>query len=498
MTEDVRLSTEAKADIQGFITSGYGHLPVAAYLIVEIRRLDSARMWLKDLFPMVTTSTSWRVQPEAPKVKPQCAVNLAITFAGLQALGLSRESLCSFPPEFRDGMASAERSRILGDTKESDPNNWELGGHRNPAIHVLLILHAPSREDMAALRDVHRSLIRRFGDGIIEHEGIAQEGERPSHGKEPFGFHDGIAQPDITGISGKGVNTGEFIMGYRNAYNFVAVSPVATAKDDPRGLVPPLQNPNHAEAGYRDFGLNGTFVVYRKLQQNVAGFWRFLQSESVRLKNIPDPEFMIWLAAKMVGRWPSGAPLVLAPLQDDPRISDSDEFLYADADSHGLACPLGAHIRRTNPRDLVRAAAPRESLHMTSRHRLLRRGKPYGPDLFDLTVLDHLKDEVSLKTIIDIEDDGRSRGIHFFCINTSIKSQFEFVQQAWANNPHFNGLRGNRDPLIGDNNATGDSSMHVPRHPVSLITDPLPRFVTVRGGAYFFMPGLRALRFLAE
>jgi deferrochelatase/peroxidase EfeB len=244
--------------------------------------------------------------------------------------------------------------------------------------------------------------------------------------------------------------------------------------------------------------LNGTFVVYRQLQQNVAGFWRYLQSESVRVKNVADPKFMIWLAAKMVGRWPSGAPLAAAPVHDDPQLRDFDEFLYAEHDPRGLACPLGAHIRRTNPRDFVRAAAPLESLHMTSRHRLLRRGKPYGPDLFDLTVLDHPNDAASLRIILDMEDDGRSRGIHLFCINTSIKSQFEFVQQAWVNNPHFNGLSGNRDPLIGDNDTAGDSSMHVPHQPVSLITDPLPRFVTVRGGAYLFMPGLRALRFLAE
>jgi Dyp-type peroxidase family len=245
--------------------------------------------------------------------------------------------------------------------------------------------------------------------------------------------------------------------------------------------------------------LNGAFVVYRKLKQNVAGFWRFMATESTRRRGTADPRFMIWLAAKMVGRGPSGAPLALTPDHDDPALGADDDFLYAERDPRGRACPFGAHIRRMNPRDQLRPAAPSESLHMTARHRILRRGRPYGQPLFDLTLLDHPDDREALRTLEDLRDDGQSRGLHFLGVNASIKGQFEFIQQAWANNPQSNGLTRNPDPLIGNRgNSDETGSMHIPGADLDLRTAPLPRFVTVRGGAYFFMPGLRALKYLAE
>jgi Dyp-type peroxidase family len=207
---------------------------------------------------------------------------------------------------------------------------------------------------------------------------------------------------------------------------------------------------------------------------------------------------MIWLAAKMVGRWPGGAPLTLAPERDDPALRDADDFLYATHDPEGLRCPFGAHIRRTNPRDQIRPDGPAESLHMTARHRILRRGKPYGPALFDLAALDFPGDQQALQALVNLQDDHQPRGLHFVCLNASIKSQFEFIQQTWANNPHFNGLNANRDPVIGCNgNPEDNTSMQVPRSELDLRTASLPRFVTTRGGAYFFMPSLRALTYLA-
>jgi hypothetical protein len=139
-----------------------------------------------------------------------------------------------------------------------------------------------------------------------------------------------------------------------------------------------------------------------------------------------------------------------------------------------------------------------ESLHMTARHRILRRGKPYGAPLFELEVLDRLDNLESLKAIVGLRDDGQSRGLHFLCVNASIKSQFEFIQQSWSNNPHFNGLTDNRDPLTGNHGGPGDgSAMLIPRDGLDLRTATLQRFMTTRGGAYLFMPGLRALSYLA-
>ena len=499
MPQDQELSPEAKADIQGFITTGYKHLPFSAYLLVEIREPVRARKWLKRLLPEIATSKSWREQAGAPKVTPARMLSVAFTFDGLRGLGLSEQSLCSFPSEFREGMASPERSRILGDSEESAPIRWELGGPNAPVIHAMIILNAETRQDLEACQAAQRESIEQCG-AVIEHEKLVQHGERPAHGKEPFGFQDGIAQPRIKGIKGDGVSTGEFILGYHNEYQFYPASPVVPAAEDPQGILPMSNNPYHQAIGYRDFGFNGTFLIYRKLEQDVTGFWRFLQAESVRLRGTADPRFMVWLAAKMLGRWPSGAPLVLAPERDRPEFAKRNDFYYAQNDPEGLACPVGAHIRRTNPRDMIRAAGPMESLHMTARHRILRRGKPYGKDLFDLRVLDGAEDPQALRAILDLKDDGQRRGLHFLSVNASIKSQFEFVQQTWANNPHFNGLTANRDPLVGDHARPGDapSSMLVPGCPHGLRTSPLPRFITMRGGAYFFMPSLTALRFLAE
>jgi deferrochelatase/peroxidase EfeB len=267
---------------------------------------------------------------------------------------------------------------------------------------------------------------------------------------------------------------------------------------DAGGLLPPLDNPHHASQRLRDLGLNGSYVVYRKLQQDVAGFWQFLKREAVRAGGNEDAVRMVWLAARMVGRWPSGTSLMLAPQSDDPRLGNRDDFLYRD-DGDGLSCPLGAHVRRANPRDDIKPYPAAESLSMSEAHRLLRRARVFGPALFDATVLADPASAACRDAILALADDGRARGVHFFCVNASIRSQFEFVQQTWCNNPRFAGLHDNKDPIAGDNDRTDQRSSHmtIPGQPLSLRTSPLPRFVTVRAGAYLFMPGITALRFLA-
>ena len=238
--------------------------------------------------------------------------------------------------------------------------------------------------------------------------------------------------------------------------------------------------------------------MYRKLQQDVAGFWQFMKREAVRRTGAEDTDHMIWLASRCVGRWPSGAPLVLAPHADDPAAGDRDDFLYGD-DADGLACPLGAHIRRTNPRDVIKPYPTAQSLSMSEAHRLLRRARAFGPALFDPAVLTDPTNLAGRKALLELADDGNARGIHFFCVNASIRSQFEFVQQTWCNNPRFGGLNDNKDPIIGDNARTDQPSSHmtIPRRPFRVRTAALPRFVKVRAGAYLFMPSLTALRFLA-
>jgi deferrochelatase/peroxidase EfeB len=267
---------------------------------------------------------------------------------------------------------------------------------------------------------------------------------------------------------------------------------------DAEAILPSLGNPYHASEPCRDLGVNGSYVVYRKLQQDVAGFWQFMKRESVRARGEEDAQYMVWLASRCVGRWPSGAPLVVAPHADDPRIGDRDDFLYRD-DPDGLSCPLGAHVRRANPRDDIKPYPSAQSLSMAEAHRLLRRARVFGPSLFKPADLTGAASAASRTAVLALAEDGRPRGIHFFCVNASIRSQFEFVQQTWCNNPRLGGLNDNKDPIAGDNDRAGEPSSHmtVPARPFRHRTAALPRFVTVKGGAYLFMPSVKALRFLS-
>jgi Dyp-type peroxidase family len=484
------------ADIQGFITSGYGHLPLAAYLFLQIGESAHAQAYLATLIPSITTSAAWPVTSARDKVRPLSAVNVAFTAAGLQALGLPEAVRCTFPTEFHDGIATSQRSAMLGDTEESAPERWEFGGPVHPAIHIVLILHGASSADLDRERSVHRRLLEAMAGGVTELTSVAQSGYRPEAGQEPFGFHDGVSQPSIQGIAGEGIPTGEFILGYANHYSVIPPTPVVPEALDGGALLPRLTSPYHP--GLRDLGVNGSYVVYRKLQQDVAGFWRFMKNEALRATSRADPRYMVWVASRCMGRWPSGAPLAITPDRDDPRLHEANDFLYED-DADGLACPVGAHIRRANPRAVIKPYAPRESLSMSEAHRLLRRGRTFGAPLFDAAIVRDQMSGENATALSNLQDDGIARGIHFFCVNASIKSQFEFAQQTWCNNPRFSGLNDNKDPISGDN-ARSDSPasyMTIPRREGAYRTAALPRFVTVKAGAYLFMPSITALWFLA-
>jgi Dyp-type peroxidase family len=493
-----RLSDDVLADIQGLITSGYGHLSHAAYLFMRFHDAARAHHWLKTVVPTITSAKPWPKTPSGEKVKPAVALNLAFTADGLAALGMPQRILCTFPIEFQEGIARQGRSTILGDTEESDPDRWEVGGPSQPPIHAVLIVHAASSPELERVCHAQRGLLAATTGAVVELPDSVQSGYRPEGDNEPFGFHDGIAQPSIAGISGEGVPTGEFILGYPNHYGLIPPTPAVPATLDADGLLPSLDNPHHTLEQLRDLGVNGSYVVYRKLQQDVAGFWQFMKRESVRIKGEEDSGYMVWLASRLVGRWPSGAALVLAPHADDRRLRDRNDFLYR-ADAVGLSCPIGAHVRRTNPRDDVKPYPAAESLSMTEAHRLLRRARVFGPTMFDPALLTDATSVAAGTQLRALSDDGRARGIHFLCVNASIRNQFEFVQQTWCNNPRFGGLNDNKDPIIGDNNMTDQPSsrMTIPGEPLAQRTAALPRFVTVKAGAYLFMPSLSALRFVA-
>jgi Dyp-type peroxidase family len=480
-------------DIQGAILSGFAHLPFASYLFLQITDAAAGREWLARTVPQVTTAEPWERRPDGSKRKPRTTLTVGLTFAGLKRLGLPEDALNTFEPEFIGGMAS--RAQILGDTGDSSPDNWEVGGPNTPEVHALLWPNAPDEATLEASCATLRRELEASHGGVIEVN--EQQGSRPDSSKEPFGFLDSISQPEIERSPGYPepsrtvVRTGEFVLGYVNGYDEYALSPGVPARYDPDDLLPPF--PEGGVAGWKDLGRHGTFLVYRKLAQDVAGFWNLMAENAPRNPDgTPDVQEMIRLGSKCIGRWPSGAPLTLSPAKDDPALGADDsannDFLYQATDKDGFGCPVGAHVRRANPRDSRFGETVDASITTSNRHRILRRGVSFGTDLFPRTDVERGKIPDGLR------DDGEQRGLHFVALNASIRRQFEFVQAIWCNEDSFNGLFGDKDPL-GNNDGT--SQMTIQRAPLRTFLPHFPRVVTVRAGGYFFLPSLTALRFLA-
>ncbi len=445
-------------DIQGIVLEGYSKLTSAAFVLLSIEDVPAARRWLSEL-----TVRSAGVSAEQ-RLRP--AMNVALTYHGLSKLGLSEQALRSFPSEFREGMDAEHRTRILGDFDESSPDKWEWGRAESKSpIHLLLMLYATSEPALAAFRARATETFQRAG--LREEKVLGTEWLRDE--KEHFGFRDGISEVPIVGHRGRtdGVAAGEFLLGYPNEYGKLTASP-------------------HDTAG-RDLGRNGTYLVFRQLRQDVRSFWSWLYD-----KANGDVAECIRLASKMVGRWPNGASLVRhpesAPAGDAADVADND-FHYLAEDAGGARCPLGSHIRRTNPRDSLGADTRPGDSKLANLHRIIRRGRAYGPPLSpDLTPASFLAEST----------DGEERGLHFICMNANIERQFEFVQQTWSNNGKFAGLRNDPDPLIGARHGA-DSQFTIQREQqVRKRVVGLPNFVRTRGGAYFFMPGLAALKRLGE
>ena len=415
---------------------------VATYIALRIDDRQAGRALMQRISSAVTSAAN----PESPLADTW--VSAALTCQGLKALGVPEESLSSLSWEFRQGMAA--RAKELGDVGESDPQNWEQP-FGSSAVHVIIVAVSPDAERLEAA--VARA--RETYQTITGIEAIwRQNCHALPNDKEPFGFRDGISHPAIEGSGTPGSNpheqplkAGEFVLGYRDELGGVQ-------KTTPEIL-----------------GHNGSYVVFRKLHQRVAGFRRFLQTNS----NSADEEEL--LAAKMMGRWRSGAPLALCPFHDDPEIGADPQrnnaFMFEVDDQTGLKTPGGSHIRRTNPRDASIAGVARI-------HRMIRRGTAYGPLLPDGVV----------------EDDGADRGLMFAFVGANISRQFEFVQSQWINDGIFFGAGGDKDPVIGSNGHGG--SFTVPRKPVRRRLQGIPNFVVTRGGEYCFMPGLRALRWLSN
>jgi Dyp-type peroxidase family len=481
------------ADIQAILLSGYGHLPHAAYLFLRLPRAEGtgqitpdARAALVATLPEVTAAN---LQKDAAK-REKTALNLAFTYDGLAALGHSPETLATFPPEFRSGMTADYRSRALGDVQANDPKNWEWGGTQDDgaggtmpdpekAPDLALLCFAHTADGLKALVS---GLKERFGACGVQV--IADERSTPDmhNRQEHFGFRDNITSVHIEGgfgVKDPGqsiVKAGEFLLGYPNEYGQKTAWPRLNSTGGSDGV---------------DVGTNGAYLVFRKLEQDVPQFWDYCRAQAQSLPTTGGaaltPEF---LGAKMVGRWRSGAPLALCPFEDDPELAKNpnkvNDFAYAAEDPHGFRCPMGAHIRRANPRDVLSTLDPEGARTVVNHHRILRRGRPYGPPFSDPTTA---------------ADDGRKRGLLFFCVNASISRQFEFVQQTWLNDPKFARRWNEPDPITGSQDnidaaaqTTAGAEFTIPQPTTRIRLQNVPQFVTVRAGAYLFLPGIMALR----
>lgn len=375
-------------------------------------------------------------------------ITLAFTWTGLRAFGVPDVALASFPDEFREGMAA--RADILGDTGANAPQHW-VGGLAGDDVHAIAILFARDAAEHRRCVGEHDALVARCA-GVRTLSYLDLNANPPfNYAHDHFGFRDRLSQPVMEGSgeeptpgSGPALQPGEFILGYPDEYG------------PPPGLPEP-----------KVLTRNGSFMAYRRLEEHVGRFRAYLA------ENAGTPEEQELLAAKFMGRWRSGAPLVLAPDADDPELGAdplrNNDFGYKHDDPFGYACPLGAHARRLNPRDTA---------HNMNRRRMIRRGATYGPALPDRA-----------------PEDGVERGIAAFIICASLVRQFEFAQNVWINDTAFHELGNEHDPICGTQDGTFDFT--VPKRPIRKVHKGIPAFTTLRGGAYFFLPGLRALRYLA-
>ncbi len=441
---DLSASPLDASDIQGIVLQERPTPYLGAYFLLRIDDPSDGRQMLQRLLPHVTSAAHWHSPNDG------AWLTVALTFAGLQRLGVPQASLDTFSPEFRAGMAS--RAEKLNDTEESSPAHWErpLG---TSDVHVALAVFAPDAPTLETVLVAARAARQALpGVTVVYRQDV---GMLPT-GRTHLGYQDGISNPVIAGsgrtpLPGQSViKAGEFLFGYH----------------DESGAMPPMPQP---EA----LGRNGSYLAFRKLHMRVATFRSYLHTAAT------DAADEALLAAKMVGRWPSGAPLVLAPTKDEPALGADPQrrsnFGYAADDPNGLKCPVGAHIRRAFPRDELGDLAANVNIH-----RMLRRGTVYGPPLPDGV----------------LTDDGIDRGIVFSWLGASLSRQFEFVKSTWLESSIFNGLGDEKDPIAGNNDGSG--TFTIPHSPIRRRLHDLPAFTITRGGEYCFVPSMHGLRWLAD
>jgi Dyp-type peroxidase family len=414
-------------------------------------------------------------------------LNVALSASGLGVLGAP--GMDSFPPEFRQTMAA--QAPAIGDVESSDPSQWVAPFNTSsPAVHALVILAADSPDDLKSGYERLQAKIASAGVTEVGH----QNGDvRPdqNRGNEHFGFKDGISQPGIRGITESSkhgtdtIATGEFLIGYHDSDgNVSGQSPPQPSPGQPGYPGPPTPPP-----ALPDWTRNGSFLAYRRLRQDVGAFNQFVSQKASELTMDPEQ-----LAAKLVGRWKSGAPMEPVPgepASTDPSLADPapatpavlndaqiNNFDYEPGDPEGARVPRAAHIRKVNPR-----SANPPGKQESNRHRMLRRGIPYGPE-FQPAEPPYGQGPIG---------DDRDRGLLFVCYQASLAKGFLFVQEAWANASNFPKEGDGEDPIISQ--ALQEREFDLPPQNAHLL---MARWVFTTGGEFLFSPSLSALTQLAS
>lgn len=483
------------SEVQTILFGGLKHHPFATCLLLRLPDDPArARAWLADVCGRITFGD----QP------PQDRVNLlALSASGFSKLGMPEDVLNQFSLPFRQGMD--RRSRILADTGDDKPERW-IWGHGDQSVDAALLIYCseaagPQLEAIATGEIAKLSALGGRQVTAVPLQSLLERKTKGPFPAEPFGFADGVSQPIIRGtrrwITGESqihtVEPGEFILGYPDNHGYLPLSPAVAAMDDARNILPAI-DPTHSNTDLphftqsganqdRDLGRNGSYFVIRQLEQDVAAFHNYVKKAAEEHAGDPgvppevnSPERMEhWVGAKMIGRWKDGTSLVRFPHRPgtgwdgkgDTRADNG--FLYGTEDPTGQACPFGAHVRRSNPRDSQKPGSM-EQLGITNRHRLLRVGRFF-------------------------KTRSQGYGLLFMCANGDLERQFEFIQQTWSMAPQFHGLENEVDPVLGRGMKMGRLTVPTRNGPLQL--KGIPDLVKVSGGGYFFLPSRRAILYLA-
>jgi deferrochelatase/peroxidase EfeB len=517
-----RLKAPHDATTQGLVVSGFASLPTGRALFVEFawKGNSGGGAWLQALATVAPVTNA--------DGREARATGVAFAHTGLEKMGLPRAALDSFAAPFREGMFQEDRLRRLGDRRNGEwlgtviaggpkwsANTKQRGalesveadqsraktstGHREEQIatpitvHALVLLYDTDEESAEAWAEQVEKALKPHDVKVVHRLPLDLRPDEKGTAREHFGFADGISQPipfdDAavvlnTGAPAardywNGVPLGEILFGHTNGHHESAPGPIVRDDDKARAAGLP---PHPLAEGCLDLGLDGSYMVVRELKQDVVAFWQSMRDNAARIRQ-RDPEHSghvttTWLAERAVGRNTKGDLLCPAGyLPPNAYDQPENDFGFHDRDVHGVGCPAGSHVRRSNPRDGL-APTPGEKqtlLDAANNHRILRRGRKFGSTIS-----------------VPPKEDGVDRGLLFVCLNTDIARQFEFVQQTWLLNPNFATLFDETDPLVGPK-----GTMTIREEPLRRIVD-VETFVQMAGGDYFFLPSIPALSYLAS